>query len=110
MSRIQMKRRKKREKASASVRSVICGLAGLVGIIFLIYSIYEAAVSKKMPRQVTGLSMIFFFLSLIELVFGIRFAKVTGYSVSSRVLGALIPAVAFAGYLALYVVGLYRLL
>lgn len=110
MSRVQMKRRKKREKAQASVKSVICALAGLVGIIFLIYSIYEASVNKEMPRMVTGLSMIFFFLSLIELVLGIRFAKTIGHSVSSRVWGVLIPAVALAGYMALYVAGLYALL
>ncbi|MQN01848.1 MAG: hypothetical protein DUD27_03930 [Lachnospiraceae bacterium] len=110
MSRIQMKRRRKREREAASVRSLICAFAGLAGIIFLFYAIYAATVNKSLPRQVTGFSMIFFFASLIELVFGIRFAKKPGHSVSSRAWGVVLPAAALTGYLVLYLVGLYRIL
>ncbi len=110
MSRVQMKRRKKREKGSASVRSLICAFSGLAGIIILVYAVYEAAVKEQMPRMVTGLAMIFFFCGLIELVFGIRSAKIPGHSVSSKVWGILLPAVSLAGYMVMYLVGLYRVL
>ena len=93
MSRVQMKRRKKREKGSASVRSLICAFSGLAGIIFLVYAVYEAAVKEQMPRM-----------------FGIRSAKIPGHSVSSKVWGILLPAVSLAGYMVMYLVGLYRVL
>ncbi len=110
MSRVQMKRRRKREKGTASVRSLICAFSGIAGIIFLIYAVFKAAAATEMPRTVTGIAMIFFFGGLIELVFGIRAAKIPGHSVSSRVLGILFPAISLAGYLVMYLVGLYRVL
>ena len=110
MSRVQMKRRKKREKGSASVRSLICAFSGMVGIIFFIYAVCEAAVKSQMPRSFTGLAMIFFFAGLIEMVLGVRFAKIPGHSLSSKVCGILFPAISLAGYLTLYLIGVYRLL
>ena len=110
MSRVQLKRRKKREKGSVSVRSLICAVAGLVGILFLIYGIYSASIVGEMPRQVTGLSMIFFFASIVEVIFGIRFAKIPGHSAVSRAWGIILPSAALAGYLGLYVSGLYSIL
>lgn len=105
-----MRRRKKRERAQVCVQSLICAAAGVVGLVFLLYSIYTTVAEKKVTKMTAGLSMVFFFLSLIELCAGIRYGKKTGRSVASRVWGIIVPAASFAGYALCYAAGLYFIL
>lgn len=109
MKSIQMKRRKRREKGQVSIKSVVCAVCGAFAIAILITGIVRS-VSGHGSRMITGVSMLFFFISLCALFFGVKAARRDGFSASSRFWGVLIPAVAFVCYALLYIVGLLNIL
>lgn len=109
MSRVQLKRRKRREKGNLSIKSIICAAAGMVSLIVLVAAIY-ASVAGRAGRVMTGASMIFFFLSLWEMCFGIKYSRREGFTFASRLWGVLLPTAAFAGFAVLYVIGLLKVL
>lgn len=109
MSSVTMKRRKRREKGTVSVRSLICAFIGAAGLAFLIAGII-AQVLHGSSRKITGVAMLLFFTSFVAMCFGIRYSKREGYTLSSRIWGVALPAIAFAGYAILYVFGLLSVL
>lgn len=108
MSRVQMKRRKRREKGALSIKSLICAISGAVSIAVLIAAVYES-VSGTKNRLMTGLMMLFFFASLCETVFGIRYSRREGFAPGARIFGVVVPLAALCGYIGLYIVGILNL-
>lgn len=109
MKSVQMKRRKRREKGQISIRSLICAAVGAVSIIILAAGIISS-VSEKGSRMMAGVSMLFFFVSLCALFFGIKAAKREGFTPGSKFWGVFLPTAAFVGYAILYIIGLLNIL
>ncbi len=109
MSRVQLKRRKRRERGNVSVRSLLCAGIGAAGLLVIFTGTYQV-VAGRLSRTMTGITMLFFVLSLAAVCFGIRFFKREGYSASSRWAGVILPVAALAGNVILYVTGLLKVL
>ena len=82
------------------------GVAGASLVICLGTVLWSYALEGNTPRLAGGISMLAFLAALISFIVGARVFRNQTFNMKSRLMGLIIPSVAFVVWVSIYVAGL----
>lgn len=105
-----MNRRNRRftEKKPKSTDSLIYAGIGLASIVaYLVVILIAAGLEGMLANFLGGISMLCMLLSIYIFVRGIQISKNENFNKSSRVAGVVVPGIAAALWILLYIIGIF---